>query len=167
MSYSINPTPLHSSTSLAPSATTDPGPSAPTLRGSGSESRLLDIPAGGSGSRSTLPKTRSPLTDMVRLYILFSSPLVFEVLVHQLPLKCRHMIRPDERMGGIKLTYRDDPDTVHPPPLALVRSQCPHIQVYHQQAVQRVSRLEVALGAIRRRRGLVKMPICGIRDSRV
>jgi hypothetical protein len=66
--------PLHhaSSSSLAMAT-----PSPPTR--SGSESRLLDLP--NSGTRSTLPKTRSPLSpspymDIVRFVVFYPSLLL-------------------------------------------------------------------------------------------
>jgi hypothetical protein len=66
-------TPLHASSSSLAMTT----PSPPTR--SGSESRLLDLPNSASGNRSTMPKTRSPLSpspymDIVRVVSFSISP---------------------------------------------------------------------------------------------
>jgi len=77
--------PPHHASSSSLAMTT---PSPPTR--SGSESRLLDLPNGGSGTKSTMPKTRSPLSpspymDIVRVVSFSSLTLAFSIHLASLP----------------------------------------------------------------------------------
>jgi len=121
--------PLHHTSSSSLAMTT---PSPPTR--SGSESILLDLP--NSGTRCTMPKTRSPLSpspymDIVRVVFIFSS-------FFPLP-PCLSMVDPSQstRPG---LTYRDVHRDMDPRRVRSNQMQ----QAYHLRQVVLVKRNDSA-----------------------
>jgi hypothetical protein len=132
--------PPHHASSSSLAMTT---PSPPTR--SGSESRLLDLPNSVSGTRSTMPKTRSPLSpspymDIVRVVSFFSS-------LHPSILSRSHRTDPTTRT---QLTCRDVHRDMDPRRARSNQMQ----QAYHLHQVVLVKRNDSG-----------RMQTCGMLDS--